>query len=190
VSDDDDRDDCGDKSCGMRYLPVDAGVAELADAQDLKSCDPKGSCGFDPRPRQSLTTICASDRIGHFWPIASRSSAAPIRPINLVVAIAPVGAINWKSLRSGLKWIVFSPLMFLWGAMADRTSSDLEYNIQVLLFGAWSVLGVISGIGTIAGASWAARVQSVLWWILMAFLALCVVALVAILLYEVRNFAG
>jgi hypothetical protein len=28
-----------------------AGVAELADAQDLKSCDPKGSCGFDPRPR-------------------------------------------------------------------------------------------------------------------------------------------
>ena len=28
-----------------------AGVAKLADAQDLKSWDPKGSCGFDPRPR-------------------------------------------------------------------------------------------------------------------------------------------
>jgi hypothetical protein len=36
--------------------------------------------------------------------------------------------------------------MFLWGVMADRTSSDLEYSIQVTLFGAWSVLGVISGI--------------------------------------------
>ena len=41
---------------------------------------------------------------------------------------------NWKSLRSGLKWIVFSPLMFLWGVMADRTSSNLEYDIQVTLF--------------------------------------------------------
>jgi hypothetical protein len=32
---------------------VYARVAELADAQDLKSCGPKGPCGFDPRPGQS-----------------------------------------------------------------------------------------------------------------------------------------
>jgi hypothetical protein len=31
-----------------------AGVAELADAQDLKSCDAKASCGFDPRPRHKF----------------------------------------------------------------------------------------------------------------------------------------
>ena len=31
-----------------------AGVAKLADAQDLKSWDSKESCGFDPRPRHSL----------------------------------------------------------------------------------------------------------------------------------------
>jgi hypothetical protein len=99
-------------------------------------------------------------------------------------------AVNWKSLRSGLKWIVFSPLMFLWGVGADRTSSDLEYETQIGLFGAWSVLGVISGIGTIAGASWAVHLQSVLRWILMAFLAFCVVALLAILFYEVRDLAG
>lgn len=36
----------------FKFIP--AGVAELADAQDLKSCDPKGSCGFDPRPRHHL----------------------------------------------------------------------------------------------------------------------------------------
>ena len=73
--------------------------------------------------------------------------------------------------------------MFLWGVMADRTSSNLEYDIQVTLFGAWSVLGVISGIGTIAGASWAASVQRVLKWTLIALLAFCAVAVILILFY-------
>jgi hypothetical protein len=73
--------------------------------------------------------------------------------------------------------------MFLWGAMADSTSSDLQYSIQVTLFGAWSVLGVISGIGTIAGASWAAAVQRVLKWTLFALLAFCAVALILIAFY-------
>ena len=34
-------------------IPLHAGVAKLADAQDLKSWVPKGACGFDSRPRQS-----------------------------------------------------------------------------------------------------------------------------------------
>ena len=71
--------------------------------------------------------------------------------------------------------------MFLWGVMADRTSSDLEYSIQVTLFGAWSVLGVISGIGTIAGASWATSVQRVLVWTLFALLAFYAVVVILIL---------
>ena len=73
--------------------------------------------------------------------------------------------------------------MILWGVMADGTSSNLEYDIQVTLSGAWSVLGIISGIGTIAGASWAASVQRVLKWTLIALLAFCVVALVLMLFY-------
>jgi hypothetical protein len=46
-----------------------AGVAELADAQDLKSWVPQGACGFDARPRHTkesmtiaqfeLLTMCA-----------------------------------------------------------------------------------------------------------------------------------
>ena len=32
-------------------IPLNAGVAKLADAQDLKSWDSEESCGFDPRPR-------------------------------------------------------------------------------------------------------------------------------------------
>jgi hypothetical protein len=31
-----------------------AGVAELADAQDLKSWAPQGACGFDSHPRHSF----------------------------------------------------------------------------------------------------------------------------------------
>jgi hypothetical protein len=94
---------------------------------------------------------------------------------------------NWKSLRSGLAWIVFSPLMFLWGAMADSTSSDIEYTIQVLMCGTWSVFGVISGIGTIAGASWAVRIQTVLAWVANATL---IVLLVALVFYGVRMVVG
>ena len=78
---------------------------------------------------------------------------------------------------------MFSPLIFLWGVMADRTSSNLEYDIQVTLFGAWSVFGVIAGIGTIAGASWAASVQRVLVWALFALLAFCAGALILIAFY-------
>jgi hypothetical protein len=39
------------------YHGADAGVAELADAQDLKSWVPKGACGFDTRPRHCLLAI-------------------------------------------------------------------------------------------------------------------------------------
>ncbi len=46
-----------------------AGVAELADAQDLKSCDPRGSCGFDPRPRQSFYDDFACFDV---WPALAR----------------------------------------------------------------------------------------------------------------------
>ena len=37
--------------CAGSFSDDHAEVAKLADAQDLKSCEPKGSCGFDPHPR-------------------------------------------------------------------------------------------------------------------------------------------
>ena len=75
----------------------------------------------------------------------------------------------------------------MWGVMADSTSSNLEYEIQVVVFGTWSAAGIISGIGTIAGAWWAVRVQTVLVWIVYAALA---VFGVAIVFYGVRIAAG
>ena len=135
-----------------------------------------------PAPGIHYDSACSVD-----WPTRANrrpSRVAPVLPIRYGVGTAPVEhpvGFNWKSRRSGLKWIAFSPLMFLWGVMADRTSSDLEYSIQVTLFGAWSVLGVISGIGTIAGASWATSVQRVLVWTLLALFAFCAVAIILIL---------
>jgi hypothetical protein len=75
------------------------------------------------------------------------------------------------------------------GAMADRTSSNLEYDIQVGLCGAWSVLGVISGIGVIAGASWAPHLQRVLRWILYALLLVSAIAAVAVVVTLLRDVA-
>src|SRR5438552_1435662 len=53
------------KSLVRRAIIPLAGVAELADAQDLKSWVPQGACGFDSRPRQSLTTIWGLRRLGY-----------------------------------------------------------------------------------------------------------------------------
>lgn len=85
---------------------------------------------------------------------------------------------KWKPLRSDLLWVVFNPLMFLMGAMADSTSSNIEYDIQLVICGTWSAFGVISGIGTIAGAFWAMRLQVILRWIVFAAFAVFGVALV------------
>src|SRR6476469_698000 len=40
-------------ACNTATVRPEAGVAELADAQDLKSWVPQGACGFDARPRHS-----------------------------------------------------------------------------------------------------------------------------------------
>jgi hypothetical protein len=52
------------------------------------------------------------------------------------------------------------------------------------------VLGVISGIGMIAGASWAPHLQRVLRWILFALLAVSALAVVGIILTVVLDVAG
>jgi hypothetical protein len=95
-------------------------------------------------------------------------------------------AIKWKPLRSGLLWIVFSPLALLM-ALLSTVKSDITYNVQIALFGTWSACGVISGFGRIAGASWAVRLQIILSWI--AFAAFAVPGIV-MLFYTLRSPAG
>ncbi len=45
---------CLTESCSAPTFSTDAGVAELADAQDLKSWVAKAACGFDSRPRHEI----------------------------------------------------------------------------------------------------------------------------------------
>jgi hypothetical protein len=70
--------------------------------------------------------------------------------------------------------------MFVMAAMADRTSFALEYNIRIGLCAAWSLLGVISGIGIVAGAAWAPHLQRVLRWSLYTLLVLSAIAVLRI----------
>src|SRR6516165_3796168 len=53
---------------GTLHQPNHAGVAELADAQDLKSWVPQGACGFNPRPRHSIVKDFAT------WASTTRES--------------------------------------------------------------------------------------------------------------------
>ena len=63
-------------------------------------------------------------------------------------------------------------------AAISTVRSDMGYDIQITLFGAWSALGVVSGMGNIAGALWAVRLQVILCWI--AFAAFAVAGVVMI----------
>ena len=40
-----------------RLSELQAGMVELVDTQDLKSCEPKRSYGFDPRSRYNQTLL-------------------------------------------------------------------------------------------------------------------------------------
>lgn len=92
-------------------------------------------------------------------------------------------AIKLKSLRSGLLWTVFSPVALLM-ALISTVESDITYNVQIAICGTWTAFGVISGVGRIAGASWAVRVQIILCWIAFAAFAVPGVVMIA---YVVRD---
>ena len=57
--------------------------------------------------------------------------------------------------------------------------SDVTYNVQIAVCGTWSVLGVVSGVGKIARASSAARLQMILCWIAFAAFAVPGVVMLA-----------
>jgi hypothetical protein len=68
------------------------------------------------------------------------------------------------SIKSGLAWIVFSPIALLMALISSVESLNVYY-VQIVCFGVWSALGVVSGIARIAGAPWTSRLQAILSWI-------------------------
>jgi hypothetical protein len=75
-----------------------------------------------------------------------------------------------STVKSGVAWIVLSPIALLM-ALISTVGSLTVYYVQVALFGIWAVCGVISGIGKIAKARWASRLQIVLSWIAFIYCA-------------------
>jgi hypothetical protein len=89
-------------------------------------------------------------------------------------------------LRSGVGWIVFSPVALLM-ALISTVESDVVYNIQLAAFGTWSACGIVSGVGRLTGARWAVRLQVGLCWVAFAAFAVPGVVMMA---YVFRDPAG
>ena len=77
----------------------------------------------------------------------------------------------------GLAWVILSPLAVLMALIA-KTESLPWYYAHVMVFGAWSALGVVSGLATMATAPWASQLQRVLRWTAFAYFAAAAAALV------------
>lgn len=77
-----------------------------------------------------------------------------------------------NSIKSGLAWIVLSPIALLM-ALISTVKSDTTYYVQIALFGVWSTCGVVSGIGRLTNATWANRLQIILAWIGFTYFAVC-----------------
>jgi hypothetical protein len=76
---------------------------------------------------------------------------------------------RWPAVGVGLAWIALSPLALLM-ALISTVKSQTTYDVQLAAFGAWSVAGVIAGIGTIVSARWARRLKAILSWLALACL--------------------
>lgn len=72
-------------------------------------------------------------------------------------------------------------------ALVSTVRSDVTYHVQIAVCGTWSALGVLSGIGRIAGGSWAVRLQVILCWVAFAVYA---VAGIAMLVYAIGLAGG
>jgi hypothetical protein len=75
-----------------------------------------------------------------------------------------------SAIASGVAWIILSPLAFFMAAISTVKSLNVYY-VQLLVFGAWTAAGVLSGIGTIASAAWARRLKTTLLCIAGAYCA-------------------
>jgi fatty-acid desaturase len=68
----------------------------------------------------------------------------------------------------GISWVILSPVIFLMAAISTVKSS-LTYNIQLVLFSAVALTGLVAGVGALYKRLWAARTLLVLSWLGAAY---------------------
>jgi hypothetical protein len=92
------------------------------------------------------------------------------------------------SLRAGraIAWLLLSPLAFLM-ALISTVESETIYQVQLVAFGSWSVLGMASGLGALLQTSWAVKVQRALSVVAIGYFALAGVLIASYLLSAAVN---
>ncbi|MBI3607852.1 MAG: hypothetical protein HY207_07790 [Nitrospirae bacterium] len=77
-------------------------------------------------------------------------------------------------MKSGLTWVLLSPLALLM-ALISTVESLTVYYIQIALFGTWAACGVVAGLAGMASAPWSGRLKVVLLWIAFGYFFVCAV---------------
>jgi hypothetical protein len=81
---------------------------------------------------------------------------------------------GWKVAASALAWILLSPFAVLFVLMANEQSPVVFYT-HLIGFGAWTIAGVIAGIGTIASWRWTRTLKALLAWIAFAYFSIAAI---------------
>lgn len=87
---------------------------------------------------------------------------------------------------SAIAWLVLSPVAAVM-ALISTVESQSTYYTQVGIFGLWSCLGMISGVGSFLRATWASRIQVLLVWIAVAYFSISGLLIVSYLVSAFIN---
>ena len=86
----------------------------------------------------------------------------------------------------GVAWLVLSPIAVL-VALVSTVQSQTAYYVQVVAFGAWSILGMISGVASLEGAKWAHSIKRVLALVAISYFAVAGIAIASFLAAALLN---
>lgn len=83
-----------------------------------------------------------------------------------------------SAVKSGLTWVLLSPLALLM-ALISTVESLTVYYVQIALFGTWAACGVVAGLAGMASAPWSGRLKVVLLRIAFGYFFICAVLIAA-----------
>ncbi len=90
------------------------------------------------------------------------------------------------SKAKAIAWLLLSPVSVLM-ALISTVESEALYYAQVSVFGVWATLGVLSGIGALRRARWAAPLQRSLGLVAVAYFSIAGIGIVAFLVSALLN---
>ena len=83
-------------------------------------------------------------------------------------------------------WLMLSPVSVLM-ALISTVESEAFYYAQVSVFGLWTILGMLSGIGTLLRARWAPPLQRSLVLVAVSYFSIAGIGIAAFLFSALLN---